>query len=480
MHVEPSTFASATEMLYALRGKKISAVELIELHLQQIERYNPQLNAVVTLEAEMARKAAFDADQARARGEAKPLLGLPVTVKDCIDVAGMKCTGGVVPDRVPERDAPIIAKARAAGIVFMGKTNVPPWAADCQSGNELFGVANNPWDQTRTPGGSSGGSAAALASGMTPLEFGGDFAGSIRVPAAFCGVYGHRPSESALSTIGHFPGKNVPLPGTVMPVMGPMARSAEDLRLAFDVVAGPEIGEDVAWRLELPPARHQRLQDFRVAMMPPVDWLPVDHEIVQAQTELGEALRRLGATVKTVQPEGFDDLCDHHSLAVSLMAALTGPPEKGELEQIAESSYPFSDAYVRGKEGSADSYFGLLYQREMVRQAYRAFFHSWDVLITPANVVNAFPHQEIRPISPLDTRTLVIDDQTVPYWYQDIYAVLSNVSGQPATAFPVGQTQLGLPIGLQAIGPYLEDYTPIHFAGLVEQEFGGFHKPAGF
>ncbi len=478
-------FASATEMLHALRARQVSAVELLDLHLQRIERYNPQLNAIVTPNYDQARQVAAQADAARARGEDRPLLGLPLTIKDCIYVEGLPATGGVPKraDAIAEEDAPVAARVRAAGGVIIGKTNVPPYAADYQSSNPLFGRSSNPWDLSRTPGGSTGGGAAAVAAGLTPLEFGGDFAGSIRVPAAFCGVYGHKPSETVIPRRGHFPGPNTLNAATAMAVQGPLARSAEDLELAFDVIAGPDVGEDVAWRLEMPPARHERLADYHVAVLPPIEWLPVDAEITAALDKLATQLGRIGAQVKEIQPEALGDMRDYHRTYASIMSAMssTGRPRE-ECHREAEAIRRNTDdsyylALADGLEASASDYIIWFGRREYYRTAFRAFFEQWDVLLTPVNVVNAFPHTD----APKSERRLDVNGEAVDYEArQTVYPSLGNLSGHPATAFPVGLTRSGLPIGLQAVSPYLEDRTPIHFAALVAREFGGFRRPPGY
>jgi amidase len=479
-------FASATEMLHALRARQVSAVELLDLHLQRIERYNPQLKAIVTPNYDQARQVAVQADAARVRGEDAPLLGLPLTIKDCIYVKGLPTTGGV-PERaqaIAEADAPLAARVRATGGVIIGKTNVPPYAADYQSSNPLFGRSNNPWDLSRTPGGSTGGGAAAVAGGLTPLEFGGDFAGSIRVPAAFCGVYGHKPSETAVPQRGHFPGPNTPNAATAMAVQGPLARSAEDLELAFEVIAGPDVGEDVAWRLEMPPARRERLADYRVAVLTPIEWLPVDAEITAALDELATQLGRVGAQVKEIRPTAaFGAMRDFHRTYASIMSAMssTGRPRE-ECHKVAEAIRRSADdhyhlALADGLEASASDYIIWFGRREHYHAALRAFFEQWDVLLTPVNVVNAFPHTD----APKLERRLEVNGTMVDYEaLQTAYPSLGNLSGHPATAFPVGLSRSGLPIGLQAIGPYLEDRTPIHFAALVAREFGGFCRPPGY
>ena len=426
----------------------------------------------------------MQADAARAQGEDRPLLGLPLTIKDCIYTEGLPTTGGV-PERaeaISEADAPVAARVRAAGGVIMGKTNVPPYAADYQSANPLFGRSNNPWNLQHTPGGSTGGGAAAVAAGLTPLEFGGDFAGSIRVPAAFCGIYGHKPSETAIPRRGHFPGPNSPNAVTAMAVQGPLARSAEDLELAFDVVAGPDLGEDVAWRLQILPARHERLTDYRVAILPPIEWLPVDADIIAALGKLATQLGRVGASVREVQPEALGDVRDYYRTYLSIMVAMgtTGRP-RAECHEEAEAIRRRTDAFdalarADGLQASASDYIIWFGRRESYRAAFQAFFEGWDILLSPANIVNAFPHTD----APYDERWLDVNGKAVRYDCQMVYPSLCNLSGYPGTAFPVGLTQSGLPIGLQAIGPYLEDRTPIRFAALVAQEFGGLGRPPGY
>lgn len=480
-----SGFAPAHEMLRALRERQISAVELLDLHLRRIERYNPTLNAIVTPDFEAARKAAEAADAARARGEDGLLLGLPMTIKDCIDLAGLPGTAGV-PDfaeRRPAEDARIVARARAAGAVFIGKTNVPPMAGDWQSDNPVFGRTVNPWNAERTPGGSTGGGAAALAAGLTPLELGSDIGGSIRVPAAYCGVWGHRPSETALPRSGHFPGVPLPNPASVMGVQGPLARSAEDLELALDVVAGPDVGEDVAWRLQLPLESRSRLSDYRVAVMPALPWLPVDDDILAAQERLAGNLSAVGAIVRTAGPEAFGDLRGYMRTYLSLLTLLTsqGQPEeerRGIAQAIRKSKDEFLTAQADGMTASAIDFMRWLAQREEYRAVYRRFFKDWDVLISPVALTPAFPH--VPATAPFGDRTLAVNGRPVPYMHNIVYPALCTLAGQPATAFPQGLSHDGLPVGLQAIGPYLEDRTPIRFAALIARTFGGYERPAGY
>jgi amidase len=419
---------------------------------------------------------------------------LPFTVKDWIETEGLPGTAGDLrfKDFRAKADAPVVARIRAAGALLLGKTNMAPWGGDWTSHNPVFGRSNNPWDLDRTPGGSTGGGAAALAAGLSPLELGNDIGGSVRVPAAFSGVYGHRPSETLWPRTGQTPdpsGQHLPNPATGLGVGGPMARSAEDLELALELAAGPDVGEDVAWRLELPSARHSHLNAFRVAVLPRMSWLPVEEEIWAALERLADGLRRLGATVKEAQPAGYDDGLEFHKLYYSLLIQQTSRGIPAEMRpEIAkwlekkgtERSDPILEAGGKAFLATAMDYMGYWLKRERYRAAYREFFRQWDVLLTPITLVPAFRHDQAPLDVEIDDRTLTIGGQVIPYTRQSVYPGLATLCGHPATVFPFGQTQSHLPIGLQAIGPYLEDRTPLRFAQQVAKEFGGFQPPAGY
>jgi amidase len=482
-------FSSATALLTALRTGGVGASELTDLYIRRIERHDSRLNAVVVRDFDRARQQARAADEARSRNQVAPLLGLPMTIKESFNVAGLGTTCGV-PDwkgYVSPHDSPAAARARGAGAVLLGKTNVPPMLADWQSANPIFGRTNNPWDLGRTPGGSSGGSAAAIAAGLSALEVGSDIGGSIRVPAVFCGIYGHRPSETLLPRSGQFPMPPMPNAATVMGVQGPMARSAEDLELALSVLAGPDVGEDVAWKVTLPPPRRDRLGDYRVAVLPPIPWHLVDEQIWAAQQDLAARLATLGCVVKEAQPEGLGDHREYHGFYRTMLAAVTGARMDAETRRQRSAMYrkagdDLSLAHARGYDGSAGDYILWHGRREQHRAAWRAFFRDWDILLAPAINVLAYPHiDRAWPMDDSDlTLTLPVNGRPQPYLQSLCYPALSTVPGQPATAFPVGLSREELPIGLQAIGPYLEDLTPIRFAALLAREVGGFRKPAGY
>ncbi|MEX0783400.1 MAG: amidase family protein [Dehalococcoidia bacterium] len=473
-------FTSASDLIRALRAKQVSPPELLEMYLARIERYNSTLNAIVIPNTEQARGRARQVEPGPSGGA---LEGLPLTIKDCIVVGGLRATAGVeeLRDNIPEKDGPVAARVLGAGAVLIGKTNVPPNAGDWQADNPIFGRTVNPWDHARTPGGSTGGGSAALAAGLTALEFGSDIGGSIRVPAAFCGLYGHRPSDSAVPRSGHVPGPPVPRPGGIMGVQGPLARSAEDLELAMDVIVGPEPGED-QWKLELPPARAESLSGLRVAMLPPLDWLPVDDSVLAAMDQVATAASRAGARVESVQPElDWKALLNTYRalLAVYIFAALP-PEEKASMAALMEANGDEMErGTIRGLRATATDYLGFEVEREHFRRAYARFFHEWDVLVAPITIGPAFEHTTL----PWTQRTVPVNGKPVPYGMQIVPPALATLPGLPATAFPVLRTEVGgkqLPIGLQAIGPYLEDRTPIRFAALMEREIGGFVAPAGY
>jgi amidase len=475
-----SPFATATQMLEALRAKRISAVELYELHVERIERFDARLNAIVIDTFERGRRQAAEADRRLAAGEAAPLLGLPMTLKESEQVAGLPQTAGIVGlrEHVPDVDGQIAARVARAGAALLGKTNVPVALGDWQANSPVYGRTNNPWNLERTPGGSTGGGSAALAAGLTPLEIGSDIGGSIRVPAAFTGAYGHRPSETAVPRSGQFPRGNLPNPAQVMSVQGPLARSAFDLELALDVLLGPDVGDDVAWRIELPRARRERLRDYRVAVLPWYDWMPVEPEVRESTEALAAWLRSQGAMVAEASP-AFD-WQRHRQDYVRLLVAQTSMTQPAEQRAAGAAALrSIGPAGAVAADGLTLDYAGfalLLERRAELQRVWAAFFRDWDVLVTPAFARTAFPHRDDPP----QQRTVVIDGRTIPYLDLAFYPQVAIFCGLPATAFPGGFGAENLPIGLQAVGPYLEDRTPLRFAQLLEREWRAFTPPPGY
>jgi amidase len=446
--------ASASALVEALAARRVSALELADAAIQRIEARDAALNAVVVRDFDRARDQAKAADAALARGERRPLLGLPMTVKEAHHVAGMPTSWGLprFKNWRPNEDGAAIARLKAAGAVILGKTNIATFLADWQSDNPVYGRSNHPWDQSRTPGGSSGGGAAAVASRLVPLEFGSDLVGSIRVPAAFCGIFGHKPSFGLVPAEGFAPPgvTGAPIP---LAVLGPLARSAQDLGLALEVLAGPEGDEARGYRLALPAPRHRRLKEYRALILDRHPAAEVAGEIRDALHRLGERLAAAGATVAR-RAEALPDLAAAHELFLGMLGVVTslGAPDASPV--------------------SAQQWFGMIDAQRALRRRWSAFFASVDVVLAPAFGVNAFPH-DAEP--DLAKRRLVIDGKETPYLAQGAWSGIAGVANLPATVAPIERSDAGLPIGIQIIGPYLEDRTTLDFAALIVREFGGSH-----
>ncbi len=472
-------YSTATEMLTALRARKVSSTELVEMHLKRIDQRDGALNSIPIRTADRAREAAQRADAAIGRGLRTPLLGLPMTLKESTQTAGLPQTAGIpaLKDYCPKQDGPLASSVFAAGACLLGKTNIPVALGDWQADSPIYGRTNNPWDLDRTPGGSTGGGGAALAAGLTPLEIGSDIGGSIRVPGAYCGVYGHRPSETAIPREGSFPLADLPNPAALMGVQGPLARSAVDLEMLFDVIAGPVLGEDAAWRLALPQARQARLQDFRVAVMPAMPWVRPASDMQGKVESLATFLSQRGAKVAQAMPD-----VDFEQYFRDYLCLLTVQTTQGQTREEREAAAKGSaDASVLGAQAEgltidAAGYLALLRRRELARGVWRSFFTNWDVLIGPMTLDVAFPHQS----GAFSERKLLIDNEPVSYALNLVYPMWAIFAGQPSTAFPAGFNRDGLPLGLQAIGPYLEDRTTLRFAQLLEREWQGFQPPPGY
>jgi amidase len=488
MSTNPLLMKPATELLRLLRERKLGALELLNLQLSHIDRLNPTLNAVVALDIETARQGARAADNAPA-GKRGPLHGLPITIKDAFEVIGMPATCGFphLANHVPPRDAEAVARLRAAGAVPFGKTNVPIAAADHQSYNPVYGTTNNPWDGKRTPGGSSGGAAAAVAAGFSPLELGSDIGGSIRCPSHFCGVFGHKSSYNLVPIRGHIP----PAPGALsipaLGVAGPIARSAADLELALDILAAPASDDLTAWSVRIPPSRHERLADFRVALWADQKAYSVDRRCIDAMRAYADDLRKAGVRVdEHARPEIDVAMSDDIYVAMLFSTVSYGMSEEilAQTERVAREldagarSYPTRIA--KAMRLTHHEFLALEEQQQQLRRAWARFFESYDVILCPIMPTVAFPHDQsgtgpghIAQYS----RTATVDGKPVPYLNGLQWPGLVTVAHLPATAIPTGRRIDGMPMGLQAAGPYLEDRTPIRFAQLAEQALGGFVPP---
>jgi amidase len=453
-------FSSTTEWAAAIRDRKISAVEALDTHLAEIDRHNDAVNAVVTLDREAARAQAKKADEAQARGDALgPLHGVPFTLKDAHETAEMKTTVGFPPfaDYVARQDSPVVLRLKAAGGVLVGKTNVATMLGDWQSNNPLFGRTSNPWNLHRTAGGSSGGAAAALCTGMTPFELGTDMQDSIRLPAAFCGVYGLKPTEHRVSLAGAFPDPGgLPRGVRLMSCIGPLARNVEDLALILRIIAGPD-GRDA----DLAPVPVEEmpkldLKTLRVGFASSFPGFPVANEICAAVESLVGQLKSAGAAIEEARLPTLDlqdDLTQGGALiGMMLEAAQPEPPEEPT---------PVS------------RWFEALARRDRSILAWDRFFEGCDVLLCPVAMTTAFPHCE--PGTPIK-----VDDKEQSYWMLPAYGAVFNYSGHPALSLPCGQDRHGLPIGLQLVGKRWSESRLLGIASAIAPLTGGFRRPPGY
>jgi amidase len=474
-------FGTASAAFAALRRGVISSRELTEHVFERIRRHNPRINAFVTLTQEQALAQARQADRLKARkGKLGLLHGLPIVVKDAFSTAGVRTTCGAkqLENYVPAQDATVVARLKAAGAILVGKTNTPEWAADHQAYNDVAGVTNNPWDVTRTPGGSTGGGGAAIASGFGFLEVGSDIAGSIRVPSHFCGIYGHKPSIHLVPLAGHIP----PPPGTLsrdeLGVAGPMARSAEDLLLELGVLTQPLAGEPPVFRLALPKPRKTRLRDYKVGVMLDEAFCPVDTQVREVLESAVGALRKAGVKVVQGWPEGFDRAATHASYLFTLAAVVGAGESDAAIESVREAiAQGRRDPFVMGATASHREWGRHREARLQARALWQRYFESFDAFLMPVNFVAAFAHDPRRETWLEDDRKLTVGGRQREYTDQFKWIDVATFTGCPATAAPVGRTREGLPVGLQIMGPHLEDATPLDFAAKLATVCGGFVPP---
>ena len=464
-----------------LASHEVSSVELLDHFVERNSSLHSQINAVVTLDVERARASAVVSDNRRANGEAVGVIeGLPMTIKDAIAVEGIRSTGGAVElaDHVPEQDAEVVSKIKTAGGIVFGKTNLPRWSGDIQAYNDIFGATNNPWDLGCGPGGSSGGASAAVAVGLTPWEIGTDIGGSIRLPAHFAGVCGHKPSFGIVPQVGYIDHVSYGLTDADVNVFGPLARTVGDLELLFDVVNGPRRDTENGWRLDLPLARGGA-KELRVA-----SWLddpdcPVSEDVSVVLEAAVSAIEADGVAVdRSARPEiAFNDV---RRVGQPLISAATSPGRtEEELEALQEIiSDPSADETLRMRAAASTmthrDWLLLTEKRDRNRQLWSDFFTGFDVLLAPVAFVSAFEHQHEGT---LYTRTLTVDGQVRPYSDLIVWTSQFGYVYLPSTVVPVGLTSGGVPVGIQVVGPYLGDRTTLEFARYVESLLGGYRIP---
>jgi amidase len=462
-----------------LQSGGITAADLLELFLARVDRFNPTYNLVVAFDRDRAREAAAQVDRRRAAGQTLgPLAGLPITIKDSFEVTGMPTTCGLeaLRDHRPDRDADAVALLRDAGAIIFGKTNLPAGASDWQSFNPVYGISRNPFDPDRTVGGSSGGAAAAVAAGFTSFELGSDIGGSIRIPAHFCGVFGHKPTYGLISVRGQIP----PPPGMLykpeLGVAGPLARSAGDLALLMPLLAQsprrPAAG--------MAPSRHDRLEDFRVGVWMGDGAYRVDGAYRAALESFIEDLRTAGARIEEVSLPV--DPHDSYETYLQVLFAIVGAPaphEADAFERLAgQDETGIAAKLARYMRTSLGEWFALAEKRERLFRDWARFFTEFDLLLCPAVPVLAFPHMAEGSGVHSDQlfRRIMIDGEPAPY-LDFTWQGLALVANLPATVMPTGRLVTGLPAGIQIIGPWMEDFTNIRFAELAERAAGGFLPP---
>jgi amidase len=478
-------FRSAKELAAEIRRKKIGCLELLDLYLSRVEKYNPALNAIIATDVESARKRARAADRALARKQVwGPLHGVPMTIKESYDVVGMPTTWGVpeLKDNVPPRNALAVDRLLGAGVVLFGKTNVPIYLADYQSYNAIYGTTNNPWDLSRAPGGSSGGSATALAAGLTGIEAGSDIGSSIRNPAHYCGVYGHKP------TFGIVPPRGQALPGRLaqgdISVIGPLGRSAEDLEIGLAAMAGPDEIDAAGYRLALPAPRQKSLRDFKVAVMLTDPNSEVDAPVQEKVQAVAEFLAKNRVKVSGKARPDIDTGEAQRVYVHLLRAATSGRQTQEEFEKnvqvvrgLSANDASYYARMLRGNTSSHRDWLAANEARHQMRWKWAEFFKDYDLLLCPAAASAAFPHDQHGERW---ERTIEVNGHRVPTTDQLFWAGYSGMAYLPSTVAPAGFTKAGLPVGVQIIGPQYGDYRTIAVARLIEREVFAFTPPPGF
>ncbi|THD58330.1 MAG: amidase [Phenylobacterium sp.] len=468
----------ATEQLALLAGKKISAAELLKIALARHEATHARLNAVVAVDPERALEHAKAIDEQRARGETLgPLAGLPMTVKDTLDVVALPASSGLKHLRQRQaQDASAVRLAKHAGVVVWGKTNVPVLAGDWQSFNSLYGTTNNPWDTARTPGGSSGGAAAALAAGVTPLEIGSDIGGSLRVPASFSGVCSHKPTWGLVNQHGHVP----PSPGSWserdLNVLGPMARSARDLRLLLSVISGAPVAARA-------PAAD--LKTAKIALWLDEPSFPLDPQARAVLEAFAAELTAAGVEVTPIaSPLHMPTLTAAYR---TLLGATIGEdmPDKA-IRAMTRMRGLARWQVERGGDAAANAAMTLAYTathrewlaadavRNRLRQEIAGLFGRFDVILAPIAPVTAFPHDH-RPFGKRDLK--MSDGRAIAYGSMLNWISLATALHLPATAIPAGLAADGLPVGAQLIGPLSGDAKTLALAQAIDEHIRGFVSP---
>jgi amidase len=477
-------FVPASTLAAKIRKREIGCVELLDYFVARYRKYHGALNAIIWTDLERATAQAKAADRKLADSDALgPLHGVPMTVKECFAWEGSPATFGVpkLRNNYAARNALAVDRLLQAGAIIFGKTNVPPWLVDGQSDNEIYGRTNNPWDLSRSPGGSSGGAAAAVAAGITGVEIGTDIASSIRNPAHYCGVFGHKPTWGICPKRGASHDDAIAEPD--ISVLGPLARSADDLATVLGVVAGPDEIDGVGYRLQLPESRPREFRDFRIALIEDDAIAEVDDEIRSQLAKLGKFLESEGAQTDREARPDIDSRAIFRAFMTMVRAATSTRLTDEEFAQAAElarginpNGNDMRTFALRGNTMSHREWHFLNEERHRYRLKWHEFFKDFDIALCPAFATAAPPHSK----EPVATRQIVINGKPQLLSHQLFWAGFSGLPLLPSSVAPIGITAQGLPVGVQIIAAQYHDLTAIHFARLLEKHYRAFAPPPGY
>jgi Asp-tRNA(Asn)/Glu-tRNA(Gln) amidotransferase A subunit family amidase len=464
------TFLSAVSMAEQVRLKKLSPVELVSAHLARIERLNPRINAFVQVDAEGARRQARAAEDAVARGEKLgPLHGVPLSIKSSIEVEGLRCEAGTKlrAGFVAGQDAPLVSRLRKAGAIILGTTNAPELLMAWETDNLLYGRTNNPWDLSRTPGGSSGGEAAAIAAGCSAGGVGSDGGGSIRVPAHFSGICGLKPTPGRIPATGHFPASVGPF--ALLGVVGPMARTIEDLKVLFEVMQGPDDGDPSSVPVPVRWLQRDDLKKLRIGYFEDDGRTPVTVETRAAVRTAAEALTRAGFRVEPFRPEGLEQARRLWWQLFGIAGGmLLGPMTSGREADLSPVLKQFSSWVAAEPTHTGQTLLDTWIKRDVIRMEIFFQMREYPILLCPVAAIPAFRHGE---------RSWNIDGQIVEYLDAWSYTEWFNLLGTPAAAVPFGRSKEGLPIGVQIVARPWEEELVLAVAAELETQRGAWQAP---
>jgi Asp-tRNA(Asn)/Glu-tRNA(Gln) amidotransferase A subunit family amidase len=464
------TFLSAVAMAAQIREKKISPVELADAHLAKIERLNPKLNAYVQVDTERVRREARAAETAVVRGtEIGPLHGVPISIKSSIAVAGMRCESGtrLRAGFVADHDAPLVARLRNAGAIILGVTNTPEILMAWETDNLLYGRTNSAWDLERTPGGSSGGEAAAIAAGMSAGGVGSDGGGSIRVPAHFSGICGLKPTPGRIPSTGHFPASSGPF--ALIGVVGPMARTVADLKALFEIMQGPDDGDSCAAPVPLQWPGDAEVKQLRIGYFEEDGRTPVTPETRAAIRTAAEALGHAGFQVEPFRPEGLEEArLLWKKFFVAAAGMLIRPMFHDRDRDLSPILKQFLEWSAAEPVLTGESLLDAWIRRDVARADFLAQMKKYPILLCPAAAIPAFRHGE---------RSWTIEGKTVEYLDAWSYTEFFNLLGNPGIVVPVSHSSEGLPIGVQIVGRPWEEEKVLAVAAVLERECGAWKMP---